>query len=175
MKKKKILKKDFLDSSKKNNDENIYKKWLPLYDGTIIDDTLIKIDDVINNSTTTWQEPEWGFPKGRRDYQEKDIDCAIREFEEETGYSKTHIKIVENVIPYEEIFFGSNYKAYKHKYYLAYMKDHIDILNKFQRSEVSKLEWKTYEECINSIRPYNIEKKIMLNKIDTVLNNYLIF
>ena len=173
--KKKILERDFIDTSKKINDENIYKKWLPLYDGIIIDNTLIKIHDVIKNSITSWQEPEWGFPKGRRDYQEKDIDCAIREFEEETGYSKSHIKIVENVIPYEEIFFGSNYKAYKHKYYLAYMKDHIDILNKFQRSEVSKLEWKTYTECLNSIRPYNSEKKGMLNKIDNAINNFLIF
>lgn len=173
--KNKIIKKDFLDNSKKNNDENIYKKWLPLYDGIIIDNTLIKIEEIINNSKTTWKEPEWGFPKGRRDYQEKDIECAIREFEEETGYCKSHIKILENVIPYEEIFFGSNYKSYKHKYYLAYMKDNIDILNKFQKSEVSKLEWKTYDECLESIRPYNSEKKSMLNKINTVVNNFIIF
>ena len=173
--KKRILNKDFLDNSKKINDENSYKKWLSLYDGIVIDDTLIKIENIINNSKTCWLEPEWGFPKGRRDYQEKDIECAIREFEEETGYSKSHIKIIENVIPYEEIFFGSNYKAYKHKYYLAHMKDNIDILNKYQKSEVSKLEWKTYDECINSIRPYNREKKLMLEKINMVINNYLIF
>ena len=41
-----------------------------------------------NESKTNWDEPEWGFPKGRRNYQEKDMICAIREFEEETGYQK---------------------------------------------------------------------------------------
>jgi len=173
--KERILNKDFLDNSKKINDENSYKKWTSLYDGIVIDDTLIKIENIINNSKTNWLEPEWGFPKGRRDYQEKDIECAIREFEEETGYSKSHIKIIENVIPYEEIFFGSNYKAYKHKYYLAHMQENIDILNKYQKSEVSKLEWKTYDECINSIRPYNSEKKLMLEKINIAVNDFLIF
>jgi ADP-ribose pyrophosphatase YjhB (NUDIX family) len=173
--KERILNKDFLDNSKKINDENLYKKWTSLYDGIVIDDTLIKIENIINNSKTNWLEPEWGFPKGRRDYQEKDIECAIREFEEETGYSKSHIKIIENVIPYEEIFFGSNYKAYKHKYYLAHMQENIDILNKYQKSEVSKLEWKTYDECINSIRPYNSEKKLMLEKINIAVNDFLIF
>lgn len=171
--KEKILKKDFLDVTKKN-EETLYKKWISLYDGIKIDDSYIKLENLINDSKTTWKEPEWGFPKGRRDFQEKDLDCAVREFEEETGYNKSHIKIIENVIPYEEIFFGSNYKSYKHKYYLAYMEECIDILNKFQKSEVSKLEWKTYNECIESIRPYNNEKINMLNKINKVINNFLI-
>ena len=170
--KEKILKKDFLDVNKKN-EETLYKKWLSLYDGINIDNTQFKLEDLIKNSKTTWNEPEWGFPKGRRDLQEKDLECAIREFEEETGYDKSHIKIIENVIPYEEIFFGSNYKSYKHKYYLAFMDDNIDILNKFQKSEVSKLEWKTYNECIDSIRPYNTEKIKMLDKINNVINNFL--
>ena len=40
----------------------------------------ISLDSLIENSTTRWAEPEWGFPKGRRNYQEKDLDCALREF-----------------------------------------------------------------------------------------------
>ena len=34
-----------------------------------------------------YDEPEWGFPKGRRNYNENDYDCAVREFCEETGFS----------------------------------------------------------------------------------------
>tara|TARA_B100000424_G_C22935332_1_gene497703 strand:- start:985 stop:1749 length:765 start_codon:yes stop_codon:yes gene_type:complete len=169
-----IQKKDFLDANKKN-EETLYKKWINLYNGYYVDKTFIKLDNLINDSKTTWKEPEWGFPKGRRDFQEKDLECAIREFEEETGYKKEHITIVENVIPYEEMFFGSNYKSYKHKYYLAFMKENIDILDKFQKSEVSKLEWKTLDESLNCIRPYNSEKKIMLKKIHDTINNYCIF
>ena len=39
-------------------------------------------------ASTTWDTPEWGFPKGRRNYQENDLTCGLREFEEETGYDK---------------------------------------------------------------------------------------
>jgi hypothetical protein len=36
-----------------------------------------------------WKEQEWGFPKGRRDSQESDFICGLREFTEETGYYKS--------------------------------------------------------------------------------------
>ena len=32
-----------------------------------------------------WDEPEWGLPKGRRNNYETNLECAIREFTEETG------------------------------------------------------------------------------------------
>jgi 8-oxo-dGTP pyrophosphatase MutT (NUDIX family) len=121
-----------------------------------------------------WQEQEWGFPKGRRNSKEKDIDCALREFSEETGYSSSLLKIIENCYPYEEIFMGSNYKSYKHKYYLAYMsyKDSLDPKN-FDINEVSKLEWKSFEDCMKSIRSYNVEKKIMFTNINEALTSNL--
>ena len=120
-----------------------------------LNNEIVTIDNLINNSTTKWRETEWEFPKGRRNYQEKDIDCALREFEEETGLSKKEIKIIENIIPFEEIFLGSNHKSYKHKYFLAYTDKIMDILKNFQKTEVSKLEWNTLDECLEFIRPYN--------------------
>jgi len=133
-----------------------------------------KLRDLIKKSTTIWEEPEWGFPKGRRNNLEKDLDCAIREFEEETGYKRGSIKLIENIIPYEEIFVGSNYKNYKHKYYIAYMNDIVDT-TKYQRSEISDMKWKTHDECAKLIRFYNLEKLNILNNINTVLNSYRIY
>jgi 8-oxo-dGTP pyrophosphatase MutT (NUDIX family) len=129
---------------------------------------------LINESSTNWIDPEWGFPKGRRNLQEKDLSCAIREFEEETGCSKDALKIIYNLLPVEELFTGSNYKSYKHKYYIAYMDDTIN-LNNYQKSEVSKIEWKTYKECMQHIRPYNQEKIDILKRVATIINNYLIY
>jgi len=123
-----------------------------------------------------WDEPEWGFPKGRRNYQEKDYECAIREFSEETGLNIKDIKILQNILPFEEIFTGSNYKSYKHKYFVANMpyRDTLRIDN-YEESEVSKIEWKTYDECMNSIRRYNLEKKRLITNIHYALTNYKIF
>jgi len=122
-----------------------------------------------------WEEQEWGFPKGRRNYQEKELDCALREFSEETGYISQHLKNIDNILPFEEIFMGSNYKSYKHKYFLMYM-NYEDTLvsDSFEKTEVSKIEWKSYEDCMNSIRDYNLEKKKIITNINKCLSRYLI-
>ena len=65
----------------------------------------------VGNSKTQWKETEWEFPKGRRNYQEKDLDCALREFEEETGILRNNISVIENILPFEEIFIGTNHKS----------------------------------------------------------------
>ena len=155
----------------------------------------ISLETLVNNSSTNWKETEWEFPKGRRNYQEKDLDCAIREFEEETGISKHNISIIENIMPFEEIFVGSNHKAYKHKYFLAFMNDEEDetenkekdkiqgsrfnnskySLSNFQKTEVSKIKWKSLTSCLESIRPYNLEKKHLILNINNILNEYSIF
>lgn len=123
-----------------------------------------------------WEEAEWGFPKGRRNYQEKDYDCAVREFCEETGYISSDLIPLLNLFPYEEIFTGSNYKSYKHKYYLTYM-DYDKTLQSMdiQTSEISCAEWKTYDESMKSIRYYNLEKKNILTQINQMLESYVLF
>jgi 8-oxo-dGTP pyrophosphatase MutT (NUDIX family) len=142
---------------------------------TPLDDYTCKLfENLIKQSKTYWTEPEWGFPKGRRNHQERDIVCGTREFCEETGVKKEKIKIIENIIPYEETFMGSNYKSYKHKYYIAYMDNCNDLKTPttYQKTEVSKMEWKNIDEAYTCIRPYNLEKKEMLEKIHNMLNNY---
>lgn len=122
-----------------------------------------------------WEEQEWGFPKGRRNYQEKDYECALREFGEETGFNVKQLKNLENILPFEELFTGSNYKSYKHKYFVSYMQYSIsNHLDRFERSEVSKMEWKTYDECMNCIRCYNLEKKRLITNVNNSLNLYRI-
>ncbi len=153
------------------------KKFESLKGGVLmgLNGEIITLQNLIENSTTKWKETEWEFPKGRRNYQEKDLDCALREFEEETGLSKKDIKIVENILPFEEIFLGSNHKSYKHKYFLAYTDKTTDELHNYQQTEVSKLVWKTLEECLDSIRPYNLEKKQLIININKVLQEYRLY
>ena len=130
------------------------------------------LESLINMCNESWEEPEWGFAKGRRNYQEKDLNCALREFEEETGCSKNLLKLIQNILPIEELFTGSNYKSYKHKYYIACMnKDNIPLI-KFQKSEVSKVEWLPFKKCLEIIRPYNLERIDILKRVNHILTNY---
>jgi 8-oxo-dGTP pyrophosphatase MutT (NUDIX family) len=159
----------------KNEENASYKKMDLLKNGVTINDTTITLKEIVENSSTNWTETEWEFPKGRRNGKEKDIDCAMREFEEETGILQSKIKIIENILPFEEIFIGSNHKSYKHKYFLAYMDENEELLENFQISEVSKLEWKTIDECLASIRPYNLEKIKIISNINKVLQEYRLY
>jgi len=148
------------------------KKFETLTNGILVNDKVVTLKDLVDRSTTSWQEQEWEFPKGRRNYKENDMECAFREFEEETGISKRNIQIIENVIPYEEYFVGSNFKSYKHKFYLAYTSCNDIALDKIQRTEVSKMEWLTLDKCMQHIRPYNLEKKTILENVDKMLKRY---
>jgi 8-oxo-dGTP pyrophosphatase MutT (NUDIX family) len=161
----------------KSEELSSQKKFDLLKTGLQINGEFVSIDTLIASSTTNWKETEWEFPKGRRNFLEKDLDCALREFEEETGYLKNKIKVIENLMPFEEIFIGSNHKSYKHKYFLAFMDetDNSNLLENYQATEVSKLDWKTLEECLESIRPYNLEKKQLILNINKILQEYRLY
>ena len=163
-------------SSQYKNEENYSKeKFYQLREGIHFKNHNYNLKSIIEecNNIMCWNEPEWGFPKGRRNYQEKDYECAIREFCEETGYTKKNLFNVKNIYPFEEIFTGSNYKSYKHKYYLAHMKMNDTLqTHKYQKSEVGKMEWFGFEECIDKIRIYNLEKKRLLTNINETIKNF---
>ena len=150
-----------------------YEKFNCLKKGIKIENSRYDLASLIKETNSKWKEPEWGFPKGRRNYREKDLDTAIRETTEETGFNAGDIDLVENIYPFEEIFTGSNFKSYKHKYYLGYISyDKTIKNNNFQKNEISKMEWKNYEQSLNCIRPYNIEKKDILKKCNRFLKQY---
>ncbi len=170
------------DTQFRNEEAISIKKFELITNGVYINNVKYTLHELVKNSDTTWTETEWEFPKGRRNPQEKDLDCGLREFEEETGYSQDTIYIIENILPFEEIYIGSNHKSYKHKYFLAFMNeennqesDDVFNMQNYQKSEVSKLEWKTFNECLKSIRPYNLEKKKIITNIHNLLQQYKLY
>jgi 8-oxo-dGTP pyrophosphatase MutT (NUDIX family) len=120
-----------------------------------------------------WITPEWGFPKGRRNFKESDFEAALREFKEETGYS-SNIKFIKNILPLEEIFTGSNLKSYKHRYFIGKM-TYADSLCevKFQQSEIGDMKWVEYEEAVGLLRDYNYEKINTLRSTNMIVKNYM--
>ena len=163
---------DFVGNQYKNEEKISKEKFFLLKNGIKNKNISYTLDSLIDESNKNWNEPEWGFAKGRRNYQEKDLNCALREFEEETGIDKNKIKLVQNLLPFEEIFTGSNFKSYKHKYYLAYMEKDDTMTFNFQKSEVSKVNWFSIQECITNIRNYNLEKINIIKNVNYILNNY---
>lgn len=130
----------------------------------------------IQNIKPKWKTPEWGFPKGRRDRRaEENMACACREFEEETGYSNNDYLVLNKIEPIEERMVGTNGVIYKHIYYLAMnqLNRNIKITN-YDDYEIGSVKWFTYNEAMEYIRPYHVEKKKILTRVYLFILNYLI-
>lgn len=122
-----------------------------------------------------WRKPEWGFPKGRRDKKaEENLSCACREFEEETGYKKNDYAVLNKIEPIEEKLIGTNGINYKHIYYLAISSNDDASLGDYDEYEIGDIKWFTYDEAMNHIRPYHLEKKKILTRVYLFILNYLI-
>ena len=157
------------------------EKLAKLRQGCYISGSRVTLSDLMSSIKSNWIEPEWGFPKGRRNQFETDIECAVREWVEETGYSSSNLDFIDNILPFEEIFVGSNYKSYKHKYFIAQFNVTADNLSSvmqcdsFQYNEVGKMEWKTFDDAVQCIRPYNEEKIRVLTNINHLLSEHILY
>jgi len=143
--------------------------------GVSVRGTLVTIAGLIAGSPTTWTEPEWEFPKGRKHALEKDSECASRECAEETGLPPSAFEMVSNAVPLEEVFTGSNLRSYKYKYYLAYVANTTYPLDSFQRSEIGAVAWMTPEDCVTAVRPYHAERRELITDLAATIQRLRLF
>ncbi len=133
----------------------------------------INFKKIIGKSLENYEQPEWGFPKGRRNMNEKNIECAKREFQEETGIKENEYHIL-NFSPLEEIYLGSNHIRYKHIYYFAQtLKKNIMKIDE-NNIEVGCINWFLFNEGYDLIRTYHKEKKNILFNIHTFVKDLIL-
>ena len=122
------------------------------------------------NYYSNYLEPEWGFPKGRKNNNEKNLDCALREFNEETNINVSDINILERIKFIEEEYKGTDLMNYKHIYYLSSVDNELE-LNNVDNYEINAIKWMTLPEIINSVRPYyNIKIKLVYQIYFFIIN-----
>ena len=155
--------------------ENACSLFNSLRRGISVNGTIIDLQYLVDRSRTNWVEPEWEFPKGRKNFQEKDIECAYREVSEETGLPMSQFHIIENIIPLEETFIGSNMKTYKYKYFLANVLDTTGDLSNYQVSEIGDARWFTYGEALDVVREYHGERKKIIEDAKSTLESLRLF
>jgi 8-oxo-dGTP pyrophosphatase MutT (NUDIX family) len=125
---------------------------------------------------STYTEPEWGFPKGRRMRGETDLACAIREFGEETNIPREAYLVLKNMVV-EETFMGLNGIRYRHVYFVAVL-SHPEMVNltqkmtPMQRREISGIGWKTFDEVYSLIRPHHVQREEMVNQLKSIIETF---
>lgn len=126
----------------------------------------------------------WNFPKGRIENEEKSLQAALREVEEETGILKNDMKLVHNFKAYEKFTFwrsanrdinnaqrGVKTKNPSEKifkiviFYLAETKKAaVKISNKHEEG----YGWFTYKEAVKILSKYKDSQRVL-----TQVNNFL--
>lgn len=134
-------------------------------------DALLKI-----KSCSTIIDTGWGFPKGKQsDKNELPKDCAFREFEEETGYSRHDCEIWD-IGPICETFIGYDGRTYETYYYIAESKKELQVryiqtpkaIRKLTVSaETYDLKWVTIDESQFYLCP---RLQLVLKKVNDLIN-----
>ena len=131
---------------------------------------------LVQSNISSYTEPEWGFPKGRRMRGESDLSCALREFDEETNIPRDSFIVLKNIV-LEETFMGLNGIRYRHVYYVAVLKqpEMINLNQKFthmQRREISGIAWKSFAEVEAHIRPHHVERQGMIDQLRSIIDTF---
>lgn len=120
--------------------------------------------DYLLNIGTKYDTAEWELPKGRRNPTETNLECAKREFQEETGYDESEYTILNSMLNITDTFTGTNGKEYKHIYYIGVFNE-LEKENTIKNKEVNKVELLPWDKAITKIRPYYQTKIQLLNDI----------
>ena len=130
-------------------------------------------------------EPEWGIPKGKRQNKETDLQCAIREFQEETQLSAVgggcSLLVYKNIIPLEEVYKGGNGVEYRHIYFIAELvapvassnlKDSLGARKQIETDEeIGAVGLFNMQEGLGQIRDYHVSKKNIIQKAFYIINS----
>jgi 8-oxo-dGTP pyrophosphatase MutT (NUDIX family) len=104
---------------------------------------------------TTNEQAPWGFPKGKKMMKETELDCALREFEEEVRIPITKEYNVMQDQSILECYKGSNRKSYSTVYFLVespnrLIPEKINISDRIRdktiSDEASDVKWVSLEE-----------------------------
>lgn len=117
-----------------------YKSTIPVRGCALINqnmDKVLLVKGIESNS--------WGFPRGKISKDEKDVDCAIRELDEETGFDASDS--IDDDLYVERTLKGKNYKIY----IIKNVPDETEF-NPKAKFEIVDIKWHSLKKLSKSIK-----------------------
>jgi len=127
---------------------SLYQQYKNKFDTTfIVPDNGKNLRKIIENSQNG--QKIWSIPKGKIKYIfEKYLNCAVREFHEETGIDHTKYKILPEIT--KTITYNIDGITYKNIFYIAFTKFKIEpkiiMKNNDQINEIGDIRWMNIED-----------------------------
>ena len=135
-----------------------------------------EIHEYLEKNIFNYEDSEWEFPKGKKNTNEKNYECAKRELCEETNIDYKDYDIIQNISPINETFRGENNVNYRNIYYFGICKNTKNIKinkeNKDQINEIKDVKMFTRQEAKDHIRDYNTTKFELIDIVFNFIENY---
>ncbi len=116
----------------------------------------------------------WEIPRGKKNYWEKPINCAMREFSEETGVEKKKLIHRKDIHVVNEKMIGSNGIEYEFSYYVMKLKFKEDVYINHsifeQHSEIRNVTWIEYNNALEMFKDTFNERYTILSKLKNIVN-----
>ena len=140
---------------------------------------------IVTAKDAQYTHADWGFPKGKLNRKrfgtkENPLDCALREFEEETGYSRNDIYVwnpptsTNGGQVVQETNQGNDNNFYCNEYFIAELKNiekELPAIDKnFRCGEISSMGWFSYFEAEQMMRPHQYNKLRALQQAYSIIN-----
>jgi 8-oxo-dGTP pyrophosphatase MutT (NUDIX family) len=143
-------------------------------DGSII---FFDVNYLLDHTEARFVDTEWEFPKGRRQINERDLACAVREFQEEAGIPAESL-LIHDAKPVDEVFVGNNHVRYRHIYFIATIQNprvayNLDPTNIKQCGEVRSIAWCNLDEALQKTREIYVERKELLMRVHRGMSKYI--
>lgn len=115
--------------------------------------------EMLQNSPTLFPYGVWGFPKGKRERNETEMDCALRELYEETDILPQDITLSDINLPVE------NYNGWLYQYYV-YSITTDNVENRIiDDGEISDVVWCSFKDALRLIPQCMEEKRKQLRYV----------
>jgi len=141
---------------------------------------LFGIDYILEMHPSIVTEQEWEFPKGRRKLGEKDFQCAIREFSEESGIKSRELIFGDTSKYFEEVYLSTNKLRYRTVYFIAkhysnmyQNKPLFDTNDIHQAKEVRDVKWLSHTEVHEKLKTRSSEKHEMFKLVNDYISKKL--
>ena len=160
------LYKDDKNNDKENRINHIecYFRKKEKFESIFLKDSGKRLRRLINNSSNSVSP--WEIPRGSKKLNELDMNCAIREFEEETGIYSDKYSMLWDEKPIIASHKDENI-VYRGVYYIAYLNKTSDWIPKInfetsnQLSEVEQIQWVSLDEIKFLNLNTNIKKNLV--------------
>ncbi len=116
-------------------------------------------------------ETDWDIPKGHPEKFETNIECALRELHEETGFTTHQLDIIPNT-EFHETFTGTNGQQYENIYYIGVLKHQTNwtVMPRLTH-ETRQLKWWDLTDSFIPWKTYQSSKITLIKNVLSWLNH----